>query len=112
MRCVGRVFVADRCLAARAAMCAQDQEHFWEMDDWLFRYAPGAATIDVNAGAEEVGLDLDTFSQCMADMSSYERVDAEVKAAGKKKIRETPLYEIDGNVLNPKELAVYLDENL
>ena len=112
MRCVGRVFVADRCMAARAAVCAQDQGRFWEMDDWLFRYAPGAAQVDVRAGAEEVGLDLADFDACMADMSSYERVDAEVKAANKKKIRETPLYRIDDTRLTPKELAVYLDEHL
>ena len=112
MRCIGRVFVASRCKTARAAFCAQKQGHLWEMDDWLFRYAPGEPDVDLMAGAQEVGLDLEDFSACMTDMKTYEHLDTEVRAANKKKIRETPLYEVDGEVLTPKELALHLDKNL
>ncbi|MCA9635592.1 MAG: thioredoxin domain-containing protein [Myxococcales bacterium] len=112
MRCVGRVFVEERCELARAAVCAGEQGRFWEMDDWLFGHAPGEAKVDLGAGARELGLDLAVFDACMKDMRVYEKVDNEVRTANKRKIRETPLYEVDGAILTPKELAELLDERL
>ncbi|MEZ4454421.1 MAG: vitamin K epoxide reductase family protein [Nannocystaceae bacterium] len=112
MRCVGRVAVAERCTPARAAVCAGAQGRFWEMDSWLFLHAPGVAMIDADEGARAVGLDLQAFQRCMKDPAIYERVDAEVKAAGLVKIRETPAYIVDGQRMTPQEVAKLLGERL
>lgn len=112
MRCVGRYEVAERCAPARAAVCAGQQGRFWEMDSWLFAHVPGVLRVDFDRGVREVGLDPVAFETCMKDQAIYEQVDAEMTAAGKKKIRETPAYVVDGQRMTPAEVNELLRERL
>ncbi len=110
MRCVPAY--GTKCLFVRAAICAGDQGKFWEMDDWLFGHIPGVLRFDPDRVSREVGLDVDELQRCIADESTYKRADIEVKTALKKKIRETPMYEIDGKRLTPVEMVDELKRRL
>jgi uncharacterized membrane protein len=101
-----------RCITARAAVCAGDQDRFWEMEDWLFANASGRAQVELEPAIEELGLDATAFDACMNDPATYERVDAEVKAAHRLKIREVPRYVIDGEAMSEAEARAVIDERL
>lgn len=64
--------------AAEASECAADQGAFWEMHDLIFdgQNELGSGTVEIpteslNAYAEELGLDTDTFNTCL-DSGEYE----------------------------------------
>lgn len=85
--------------AAEAAECANDQDRFWDYHDKLFDNQhgenQGAFTIDnLKRFAEELGLDTQTFNQCL-DSHKYEAlVKAETQDALKKGIESTPTFVI------------------
>jgi protein-disulfide isomerase len=90
-------------IAAEAAFCAGDQDKFWEYHDLLFTnqaalfgdlYAKIENTLE--AYAETVGLNLESFNGCM-DSGKYknqvEQDEADALQAG---IRSTPTFVING----------------
>lgn len=85
--------------AAEAAECANDQDRFWDYHDKLFDNQhgenQGAFTIDnLKRFAEELGLDTQTFNQCL-DSHKYEAlVKAETQDAANKGIQGTPTFVI------------------
>lgn len=109
MRCNAR---NHGCIAARAAHCAGEQDHFWQMDAWLFAHYPGRADVDVLEGARRLGLDEPSFMICLEDAATYAWADAEASAARELKINVTPTYRVDGRKLMPDELEAILDERL
>jgi uncharacterized membrane protein len=110
MRCMPPL--PGRCLTARMAVCAGEQDRFWEMEDWLFHHAPGHARVDLEPAVAELGLDAEAFETCMADPAVYERLDADVKAAHKLKVREVPAYVVDGETKTAEEIRALIDERL
>ena len=99
MRCkLGR-----QCQYARAAICAGEQGKFWQMDDWLFRYAPGEESVDLEQAAEDVGLDHAVLVECIDKPETYEAAEVYAKGARQAKIREAPAYVVDGERLKPGE---------
>jgi uncharacterized membrane protein len=110
MRCMPAL--PDRCLTARAAVCAGEQDHFWEMEDWLFHHAPGVARVELEPAIDELDLDAAAFETCMADQAVFERLDVEVKAAHKLKIREVPAYVVDGETMTEAEIRTLIDDRL
>lgn len=110
MRCMPPL--PDRCISARAAICAGEQDHFWEMEDWLFHHAPGRARVEFEPAMSEVGLDAAAFETCMADQAVFELLDAEVKAAHKLKIREVPNYVVDGEPMSEAQVRTLIEDRL
>jgi uncharacterized membrane protein len=106
MRCrLGR-----QCLFARVAICAGAQGRFWEMDDWLFRHAPGHENVDVERATLDVGLDAARMSACVDDPATWERVARDEATARAARIVETPTYTLDeGAPLTPLELHEALE---
>jgi protein-disulfide isomerase len=100
------------CVALRAAMCAGEQDKFWEMDSWLFARNSGKLKVDLAQAAEELDLDLAQMEACMTAPATWERARAEAEAARKAGIKATPGYVVDGEKLDSKELAALLDERL
>lgn len=92
-----------QCQYARAAICAGEQGKFWEMDDWLFRFAPGHESVDFEQAARDVGLDHARLMECRDKPETYEAAEVYSKAARTEKIRETPAYVVDGEKLQPGE---------
>lgn len=91
------------CEQARAAVCAAEQNKFWEMDTWLFQHAPGGSRLDYERAATEVGMDYRSLQQCMDRPETYARVDGEVSDAIELGITATPAYAIDGVPMTPPE---------
>lgn len=107
MRCLP--MLPARCETARAAVCAGQQDRFWEMEDWLFHHAPGQARVDIEPAIAELGLDGDAFAACMADEAAATLLDEDVKAAHKLKIREVPAYVVDGEPLSESEVIALIE---
>jgi uncharacterized membrane protein len=100
------------CGALRAALCADDQDKFWEMDSWLFVHVPGKAEVDFSAGAERIGLDIATFEACHTAPETYERAKAERAIAFKRRVRNTPSYVVDNKKVDVEQIHDLLDERL
>ncbi|MFV8752731.1 vitamin K epoxide reductase family protein [Nannocystaceae bacterium ST9] len=110
MRCVPAS--PDRCTSARTAVCAGEQDRFWEMEDWLFHHAPGQARIELGPAIDELGLDGAALETCMNDPALFERLDDEVQAAHRAKIREVPAYVVEGETMREAEVRALIDDRL
>src|SRR3972149_3116117 len=94
--------------SAEAAECANEQGKFWDYHDKLFENQrgenQGAFAIDnLKRFAQELGLDTQTFNQCI-DSHKYEAlVKAETKEALDKGITSTPTFVIgDETIAGPR----------
>ncbi len=81
--------------AAYSARCANEQGKFWEMHDLLFeRQALWAGQPDPKdtfvSYAEELGLDIEAFSQCYDNAKYQEDITKDVSDAAKLAVRGTP----------------------
>ena len=106
MRCTK---ITKGCGPLRAALCAQQQGKFWEMDSWLFVHAPGNSGLDTTVGAEALGLDVEAFSRCIEADATWTEADALWRKARQMKIRNTPTYVIDDEKLDTKSAHEKID---
>lgn len=86
--------------AAQAALCAHDQGKFWEMHDAMFGNQQELAVEQLKAKAADLGLDAETFNQCLDSGKHAERVQsdmAEGQAAG---VTGTPAMFINGRLVS------------
>jgi protein-disulfide isomerase/uncharacterized membrane protein len=104
--------VPSTCTALRAALCAGDQDKFWEMDSWLFVHVPGAAEFDPMEGASAIGLDVAAFTACFEATETFERAAEIRKASAKARVRETPAYVIDGKRIDNDKVGDAIDSAL
>lgn len=100
------------CAHVRAALCAGEQDRFWEMDSWLFLHAPGRQLTDYQPAVAELGLDYDTLLTCMEREDIYAFGERDYKDATKRKIRNTPGYVVDGKRFQPSEVFGVIDDRL
>ena len=97
------------CVQARAAVCAEEQGKFWQMDRWLFAHADGPK-LDLGRAATDVKLDEARLEQCMSRPDVFARIDAEVREARKLKLAWTPGYTLNGKRVTLAELSRRLAE--
>ena len=88
-------------LAARAAHCARDQERFWDYQDMLFGrqsdWGSSRSPADVlTAYAEQLGLDVDAFENCLRSDRYAELVTANALVGERLGVRGTPTVYING----------------
>ncbi len=89
---------------AESALCAADQNKFWEYHDVLFA---NQGTTDPNkysnrrleAYAEVVGLDMDRFKQCLSERHHREEVRQIMAEAESNGIDSTPSFLINGELV-------------
>jgi protein-disulfide isomerase len=100
----GTVQGAQSGAAAEAAYCAGDQGKFWEYHDTLFnnytrpnRYSAGS----LMSYAEDLGLDMDTFSSCYNDHTYAGRVQQDLADASSYGVSGTPSFVINGQLAIP-----------
>ena len=99
--------------AAEASECAADQGMFWEYHDYLFNHQNGenrgAFNKDNLKGfAVEVGLDEDSFNQCMDDQRYAQTVLGETQWAQSVGVQSTPTVVINGvPVIGAQAFSVY-----
>ena len=95
-------FHSSACSAARAAVCAQRQGRFWEMNDHLFTHQKQIGEVPFDEIAAVIGLDVAKFQACMADPSSAGEVRADIEKA-----RQTSLVK-QGQIGTP---IIYINES-
>src|SRR5207237_303558 len=78
--------------AAEAAMCAGEQDKFWEMHDHLFAHQDALAATDLPGHAAAVGLDLPRFERCLAGGTYAEDIRRDLAEGQKAGVRGTPSF--------------------
>lgn len=87
------------CNAAKASVCAQEQDKFWEMHDLMFRNSTRLRNKYLTKYAKEVGLDMDTFSKCMKSPATLDKVKADARKGKAAGVSGTPALFINGRKL-------------
>lgn len=82
--------------AAVASECAADQGKFWEYGSKLFEMQPEFSRADLIKYAADLGLNTDTFTQCLDSDDPANRVKDDVAEAAKLKLPGTPTFFING----------------
>jgi protein-disulfide isomerase len=102
--------------AAEAARCANDQGKFWPYHDKLYEGPPDASPARLQAVAQEVGLDMAAYDQCVASGRHEQAIQASVEEAERLGATGTPAFFINGRLLSgaqPLEaFARIIDEEL
>ncbi len=105
--------------AAEAAQCAFEQDRFWEFHDILFERQNDWANIGVPKFKEyavELGLDADSFNQCLDSDKYREEVQTDLQEGSHFGVQATPTFFInDKNIRGSAPLSMFevmIDEEL
>lgn len=103
-------------VAAEAAVCAQDQDAFWELHDLMFEEQDTLTASDLKDKAERAGLDADAFAACMEADETPDRVEADRRAGIEVGVNGTPALYVNGRPLTGavayEELAGVVEDEL
>ncbi len=78
--------------AAEAALCAGDQDKYWDMNALFFANQRKLKPTDLLAYAGDLGLDMARFSACLDDGKHAKRVQSDLQAGIKAGVRGTPSF--------------------
>ena len=76
--------------AALAGRCAQAQGKFWEMSDLLYQNYNNLSHVLFNSLAKELKLNATQFKQCLADKTTADLIDDDIKEANALRISGVP----------------------
>lgn len=82
--------------AAKAAVCAQDQGHFWEYHDRLFAQGADLKPEGLESTAKDLGLDMAKWKACLDAKSTQEKIETDVKDGRAAGVSGTPAFFING----------------
>ena len=86
--------------AHEAARCAHDQGKFWAYHDLLFSNAPKASPEQLKTYAQEVGLDVPAFEQCVNSGTYQATVQRDVEEGARVGVTGTPAFFINGRLVS------------
>lgn len=86
------------CEAAVASECARQQDKFWPMHDLMFKNQHKLGKRDLQHYAEEVGLDVAAFNQCIASPAARQVIQDDIKVGGKIELTGTPRTFVNGRM--------------
>lgn len=78
--------------ASEAALCAGDQGNYWAMHDKLFEKEARLSPDELRLHAQALGLNAAQFDQCLESGDKRVRVQEDVKAGLRAKVRGTPTF--------------------
>jgi NhaA family Na+:H+ antiporter len=81
---------------ARAAEAAGEQDHFWEMHDWLYDHEPPFTRNDTLEFARSLGLDMERFNRDLEADEIRRRVEEDLIEGRRNGVTGTPTLFIDG----------------
>lgn len=76
--------------ASKAALCAGDQDRYWDMHNLLFENQRQLDAESLNTHAASLELNTDEFKRCMEDTASTRRVQADMASGARLGMRGTP----------------------
>jgi protein-disulfide isomerase len=82
--------------AADAAECAYRQDRYWEYREALVRETGSLSAEVLQGKAVAVGLDTESFAQCVADPATRDVVEGDILDAWEHGVTGTPTFFIDG----------------
>jgi protein-disulfide isomerase len=85
--------------AHEADRCANAQGKFWAYHDALFANAPKASPEQLKSYAQEVGLDVPAFEQCLNSGTYQATVQREVEEGTRLGVTGTPTFFVNGRLL-------------
>lgn len=86
--------------AHEAARCANDQGKFWVYHDKLFATAPKASLDNLKTYAKDVGLDLNSFDQCLSSGKYEAAVQKDIEEGARAGVTGTPAFFINGRMIS------------
>jgi protein-disulfide isomerase len=89
-----RTLHPDACRLALAAICAERQGRFDEMDDALFRNQQAKRPVEELAAG--IGLDVAAFRKCLVDPASARRLSSDIATGIQIGLKATPTYVVNG----------------
>jgi len=99
-----------------AARCANEQGKFWAYHDLLYANAPKAGPEHLKAFAQEVGLNLPAFEQCVSSRKYRAAVQKDVDDGHGLGVTGTPTFFVNGRLLSGAQpfenFARMIDEEL
>jgi protein-disulfide isomerase len=100
-------------IAARAAIAADQQGKFWEMNRRLFGAGTRLDEKDLDGYANELGMNLDRFHADMHSRAANERLDADRKLADQLGVKGTPTLYVNGREYEAKvDLEEWVDSEI
>ena len=87
--------------AAQAALCAGDQDQYWQMHDKMFANQRKLGVENLKAFAVELGLDSAVFDTCLDDGKYAKQVSDDLTAGGRMGITGTPAFVL--GLTDPKD---------
>jgi protein-disulfide isomerase len=82
--------------AAAAANCAREQDKYWEYNEMLFDMKLNLGKSTYLSYAEELGLDMGAFTECVESGRYIDEVEADYEYAVNLGIRSTPTFFVNG----------------
>jgi protein-disulfide isomerase len=103
--------------ASEAALCAADQNKFWEMHDILFGNQAGENTgvytdNNLKSYARDAGLDMTAFNDCFASGKYTKQVNDNVTYGTSKGVRGTPYFLVGDKLVDATQLEATVDQAL
>lgn len=102
--------------AAEASLCAADQGRFWEMHDLMFEDSMNLEEADILKKAEQIGLDVTAFQDCLTSGLHTSQVQEDIHAGAVAGVGGTPTLFINGRYFNGDipfdSVAKVIDEEL
>jgi Na+/H+ antiporter NhaA len=87
-------------LAAEAAEAAAEQGKFWQMHDLLLSHQDELTSRDLRSYAEEIGLDMDRFTDDLHSRRHAPHITEDVRSADESGVAGTPSFFINGRRYN------------
>jgi protein-disulfide isomerase len=84
--------------AALGAVCAGEQNYFWQMHDALFGMQD-LNTEALNTMAKKIGLNVENFKNCLSSPGSRDVVQMDLFEARRLGINSTPTFLVNGKLL-------------
>jgi protein-disulfide isomerase len=102
--------------AAEAALCANEQGHFWEMHDLMFQEQRALEVPDLKAKAASLKLDAAIFDKCLDSGRHVDRVKQDIMDGSRAGVTGTPAMFINGRFISGavpyEDLAKIIDAEL
>ncbi len=86
--------------AAEASLCAEDQNHFWEMHDLIFETQGQLKVEDLKAKAAKLKLDAEAFNSCLTSGKYAAKVKQDQKDGYAAGVAATPTLFVNGRFLS------------
>lgn len=101
----------DAMSASIAALCAKDQDRYWDMHDVMFENPKQLGIDNLKTYANEIGLDTASFNKCLDEKKYGKQVADDLASGAKLGLRGTPGFVLgltDKDDPNKVNLTVYI----